>query len=185
MASPRGSLVPPGTAAVLLLAALLGLWACDTGGPRVAEPLVPPEPPVDLTLLGGPLTLTIVAPDSAVTERVLSPSLSYLFLCRISLFAGLTGGEEGNAILWQDSNVEWHWLSDGRFRHQATWPREQLATFWGSGRLATGQRRQSLTWDFTGTMPYRLSFDFQYMVEGSDSMMVEETEVRCVAPPDL
>ena len=185
MASLPGPLVPPRAAAVLLVAALLGLWACDSGGFQESTPLGPREPPVDLSVLGGPLTLTIVAPDSSVTERVLSPSLSYLFLCRVSLFAGLTGGQEGNAILWEDSQVEWHWLSDNRFRHRATWPRDQLAVFWGSGRLVTGQRRQSLTWDFTGTMPYRLSFEFRYMVEGGDSLMVEEAEVRCVAPADL
>ncbi len=178
MASPRGSLAPRRAQAVLLVTALLGLAACggESSTPVQSEPPLPPED------LGGPLTLTITAPDSSITERLLSPSLTYAYVCTLSLLAGLSGGEQGNAIVWQDSQIEWHWLSDGRFRHRATWPREQLAVFWGSDRLTTGQRRQSLTWQFTGTMPYRLSFDFQYLVEGEDSVRVQESEVRCVGP---
>jgi len=100
----------------------------------------------------------------------------------LSLLARLTGGDLNSEIYWQTADVEWHWLSDDRFRNATVWPMEQLEVFWGADRLATGQAHESLVWQFIGTQPYRLDFAFHYLIQGEDSVRTHDTAVRCVGP---
>ena len=159
------------------LIAALALAACSDGTGTSPE-LPAPGPPV----VEGPLSLEILAPDSSITERVLFPDLTYSYVCTLSLFAKLTGGERTSAIVWQSADVEWHWLSDNRFRNATVWPMEQLEVFWRSEALLTGQTRESLIWQFIGSQPYRLDFAFHYLVQGDDSLRTQDAAVRCVGP---
>ena len=177
MATLWGSLAPRHTAAALVLTAVMSSVACSDGTSPEQAPGAEPLP-----FLGGPLMLEILAPDSSITERVLFPDLTYSYLCTLSMLARLSGGDRDSRIYWQSADVTWHWLSDNRFRHAAVWPREQLEVFWGSDELGTGQTRESLIWQFIGTMPYRLDFAFHYLVQGEDSVKTNEIAVRCVGP---
>ena len=176
MASPWGCFAPRRTVAALLFTSVVSSAACSDG----TSP-GPPGPP--LQLVEGPLTLEISSPDSSITQRLVFPGLTYSYVCTLTLLARLTGGEPDDAIYWQTADVTWHWLSDNQFRWATVWPTDQLEVFWGSDRMLTGQTKESLVWQFIGTMPYRLDFAFHYMVLGEDSVRTEESAVRCVGPP--
>ncbi len=175
MTSQTELLSPHRTAGALLLIIALSSAACSDGtSPHGTAP--------DHVPVVGPLTLEILAPDSSVTEKVLFPDLTYSYVCTLSLLARLSGGDLDSEISWQSADVEWHWLSDNRFRNATVWPMQQLEIFWGSDRLGTGQARESLAWQFIGTQPYRLDFAFHYLIQGDDSLRTHATAVRCVGP---
>ena len=175
MAASTESLAPLRAVGALLLLTALGFAACSDGTSPGGDT---PGPP----LIEGPLTLEVVAPDSSITERVLFPDFTYTYVCTLSFLARLTGGDRDSEIYWQTADIEWHWLSDNRFRNAAVWSLEQLELFWGSDRIATGQTRESLIWQFIGTQPYRLDFAFHYLIQGDDSLRTHDTAVRCVGP---
>ncbi len=162
----------PVTALFLLVA--LTSAACSDG--------TSPDEQVPARIIEGPLTLEILAPDSSIPQHVQFPDFSYSYVCTLSLLARLNGGDRDSAITWQTADVEWHWLSDDRFRNAVVWPMQQLEVFWGSDELATGQARESLVWQFIGTQPYRLDFAFHCLVQGEDSVRTHDTAVRCVGP---
>ena len=177
MASLQASLSPRHIAATLVFAAIVGSAACgDATSPEQLEFSGPPH-------VEGPLTLEINAPDSSVTQRLLFPDFTYGYVCTLTLLASLSGGERDSVIYWQSADVTWHWLSNNEFRHATVWPMEQLEVFWGSDQLVTGRSRESIVWQFTGSMPYRLDFAFHYLLQGEDSVRTEDSAVRCVGPP--
>ena len=113
---------------------------------------------------------------------MLFPDQTYSYVCSLSLIAKLSGGDCESTIHWQSIEVTWRWLSNNELRHSTVWSKEQLADFWGSDRLGTGQTRASVDYVFFGTQLYRLDFAFCYLVQGEDSVRTEESAVCCVGP---
>lgn len=175
MTSLWGFFAPRRTAAALVFTAVMSSAACSDG--------TSPEPQaVDSQLLGGPLMLEIIAPDSSITERVPFPDQTFSYVCRFNLLAKLSGGDRESTIHWQSADVTWRWLSNNELRHSTVWSMEELVDFWGSDRLGAGQTRASVNYVFFGTQPYRLAFAFRYLVQGEESVRTEESAVRCVGP---
>lgn len=146
---------------------LLGSVLVACGGDSPTEP--PPPPP--------PLTVTITGPSELESEF---QEESDLWRCDYVITASAEGGNDGDAAVWQGSTAVWQ--ADGETFHTQEESAAQLADFFGSDRLVTGESQTPDGWFVhSDRVPFDFTETFSYEVPSGEVKTVEYS-FTCLEP---
>ena len=107
-----------------------------------------------------PLTVTVAAPPRKTVTRVTESPL--YVTCDYALTAHAIGGDDGDEAVWEGAVIE---LREGdQVTLSGTWSSTDVAGFFGSDRLVSGEVRSAMVYNGSPTFPFSVTHRFTYRV---------------------
>ncbi|HET7322270.1 MAG TPA: hypothetical protein VFI96_07245, partial [Longimicrobiaceae bacterium] len=143
---------------------LLSLIACDS--------TTDPGVPLTIAVTAATGELTILPADGE------GPKIQ----CPVTFEANASGSTEATA-LWQGAVFRWYFGPDSTAAVDSlVASSSELSNQWDADRIAVGHPQQS-TWSFWGTAPFRMTAEFEYLVEPGKELSSVRAQFNCGPVP--